>query len=222
MVNVLTLDGKGVVLAVVMGALILFFGQGFGPFFLLVIILFLAISAVVTRIGRRRKEGLGIYEKARGWQNVLSNGLGPLIVAAVYAANNWYLHLLLINFVALVYVASVCAVAADKFASEIGVLNGEPIMLLTMKRVKKGTSGAVTVTGLAASLIGSFIISLSVLLVGGSVNVAGIVAVSGFIGGVADSVLGYFEEQDIGNKYTSNFVCSVVGAAVSSVLLSVL
>ena len=222
MVNVLTLDGKGVALAIAFGLLILFFGQGSGPFFLLVIVLFLALSAVVTRVGKGKKERLGIYEKSRGWQNVISNGAVPLIVAAAYATDNWYLHLVPLSLVTIVYVASVCAVTADKFASEIGVLDGEPSMLLTARHVKKGVSGGVTAAGLAASLIGSFLISLCVLFVGGGIGVATIVAVSGFFGGLVDSVLGYFEEHGVGNKYTSNFACSLAGAGICAALLAFL
>jgi uncharacterized protein (TIGR00297 family) len=223
MVNVLTLDGKGVALAVVLGALILFLGQGQGPFFLLVIVLFLATAAVVTHIGKDRKKGLGIYEKKRGWQNVIANGLGPLIIAAIYAADNWYLHLAVpLSSIAIVYVASVSAVAADKFASEIGVLDGEPFMLLTLQRVKKGVSGGISPAGLAASLLGSFIISLSVLPVSDQIMLVGITAAAGFLGSIVDSVMGYFEEIGMGNKYTSNFICSLAGAAVCAILLALL
>jgi uncharacterized protein (TIGR00297 family) len=223
MVNVLTLDGKGVALAIVLGALILFLGQGLGPFFLLVIILFLVMAAVVTEIGKGRKKRMGVYEERRGWQNVIANGLGPLIIAAIYAADNWRFHFAVpLTTIAIVYVASVSAVAADKFASEIGVLDGEPFMLLTLRKVRRGVSGGISPAGLAASLLGSFIISLSVLPVSNQIALVGITAVAGFFGSIVDSALGYFEEIGIGNKYASNFVCSVAGAAACAILLAIL
>jgi len=224
MVSILTLDGKGVALAIALGALILFLGQGLGPFFLLVIILFLVTAAVVTEIGKGRKKRMGVYEERRGWQNVIANGLGPLIIAAIYAADNWHFRFAVpLTTIAIVYVASVSAVAADKFASEIGVLDGEPFMLLTLRRVRRGVSGGISPAGLAASLLGSFIISLSVsaLPVGSQIALVGITAAAGFFGSIVDSVLGYFEERGIGNKYTSNFICSLAGAVACAVLLAI-
>ena len=49
-----------------------------------------------------------------------------------------------------------------------------------------------------------------------------VVVFSGLAGDLADSVLGYFEEKGIGNKYTSNFVCAVVGVAISIVCVTLL
>jgi uncharacterized protein (TIGR00297 family) len=217
MLSLFTLDDKGVLLACTVGLLILFFGQSYGLLFLVDMLVFLALSAVVTGLGKRRKEGIGLYEHARGWKNVLSNGLVPLLVAFMYFA--FSAGKIPATSVAIIYIASVTAVTADKFSSEIGVLNGEPTMLLTLKRVKKGISGGVTGLGLLASLIGSLVISLSTLYMSGSLGLVVIVAISGFGGAIVDSVFGYFEEQGIGNKYTSNFLCAVSGAVICTLLL---
>jgi len=218
MVNLFTLDNEGVILAVVFGILILGFGQNSGPLFLFDLFSFLALSAIVTRIGKRKKKGIGVYEKSRGWKNVVANGAVPVLLSALYFAN-LTLGFLPRNLVVAAYIASVAAVTADKFASEVGVLNGEPTMLITMKKVKKGMSGAVTLLGLGASFLASWLIGLSVLLAGGSVWWVMIVAVSGFLGCFVDSLAGYFEEQGIGNKYTSNILCSLAGAIVCLLFL---
>lgn len=193
-----------------MGILILVVGTGMGPLFLLDLVLFLVLSAAVTRIGKMRKQGIGLYEAGRGWKNVLANEAMPAIAAAAYWLNS--LHAFMPSgILVLAYIASVCAITADKFASEIGVLDGEPIVLLTLRRTKKGVSGGVTGIGLLASLVGSAIIGISAFAVGA--GVAGFVAVTaaGFLGNIVDSVAGYFEERGTGNKFTSNFLCSVAG-----------
>ncbi len=218
MVNFLTLDKTGALLAVVFGVLIYFFGQGYGPFFLLEMLLFLAVSALVTRMGIAEKKRLGVYEKTRGWKNVVANGLVPLAVSFMYFLNSTA-NLVPQKFVVAAYVAAVAAITADKFASEVGTLDGAPIMLLTLERVKKGASGAVTMLGLAAALIASFLISLSVVSIGYSTLFVIIIAISGIFGEVIDSVLGYFEERGIGNKFTSNFFCSLAGSLACAFIL---
>lgn len=227
MVNVMTLDGKGVLLAVVFGAAILLLGRNYGLLFLADLLAFLIFSAVVTRAGRHRKEGIGMYEHARGWKNVLANGLVPVIIAGIYLVNS-YANLVSPLLIVFAYIASASAITSDKFSSEIGVLDGEPTMLLTMKKVKKGVSGAVTGMGLTASILGAFIISLSALFVSGALGLStiqyiGLVAAltfSGFLGSIVDSVLGYYEEQGIGSKYTSNFICAVAGAVFCVIILA--
>ena len=207
-------------MAVAMGILIVVLGGSYyGLLFLFDLLLFLVLSAVVTRIGRISKQGIGVYEAGRGWKNVLANGAVPVVVVATYWLNLTYQFLPTYALV-MAYIASVCAIIADKFASEIGVLDGEPTMLLTFKKTKKGVSGGVTGIGLLASLIGSAIIGISVFAVpGGSILVAAIVVLCGFLGNLVDSVFGYYEEEGVGNKFTSNFFCSVAGFLICLLLL---
>ncbi len=215
MTDILTLDGRGVTAAVILGALVLFLGGGNGIFFLLDMLLFLAIAALVTNIGKRRKKGIGVYEHSRGWRNVLSNGAVPLAVVVLYFINS--LHgFVPAQYLVAAYVASVAAIAADKFSSEIGVLDGEPLMLLTLKPVKKGVSGGVTALGLLAGALASLVISLSLLAVYGQAAWAlvALAFVSGIIGNITDSVFGYWEERGVGNKYTSNLACAIAGTIV--------
>ena len=123
------------------------------------------------------------------------------------------------TFIAVSYVASVAAISADKFASEIGVLDGIPTMLLTLKRVKKGVSGGVTALGLVASFVAALIIGTSALYINVALPIVALIAFSGFFGNLIDSVFGYYEEKGIGNKFTSNFVCSLAGAVACLLIL---
>jgi len=170
--NFLTLDKKGIALALLFGAMILFFGGNYGPFFLFDMVVFLVLSAIATWIGRLKKEKMGTYEKSRGWRNVLANGLIPVAISLVYFLNHSY-GTFPGAFIAISYVASVAAIAADKFASEIGVLDGTPVMLLTFKKVKKGTSGGVTLFGLAMSFVAALIIGISAFYLTGTANTGG-------------------------------------------------
>jgi uncharacterized membrane protein len=45
------------------------------------------------------------------------------------------------------------------------------------------------------------------------------ITVSGFVGGLVDSMLGYYEERGIGSKYTSNLFCALAGAALAVALI---
>ncbi len=219
MLKVLTLDKAGVALAILMGILILFFGRNYGLLFLIDIAVFLVLSAIVTMFGKSRKEGIGMYETARGWKNVLCNGLVPLLLAFSYFLYSSMSVIPMGPLIAYLYIASVAAVTADKFSSEIGVLDGEPIMLVTMKYVKKGVSGGVTPLGMAAALVAAGAIGASAFLISGSLEVVAIIAISGFLGSLADSLLGYWEEKGVGNKYTSNFLCSMIGALICALLI---
>jgi uncharacterized protein (TIGR00297 family) len=227
----LTLDFKGTVLTLVLGIAFFIMGLGLGYFFVLVMLLFLVLSAAVTSIGIGYKKKMVLYQATRGIKNVLANGLPPLIMAAAFMASSLRGNqtAALLAFVA--FMASVAAITADKFASEIGVFGGTPRMMFTFKKVRKGTSGGISPLGLVSSLFASLIIAVTILAVSPTLsslnsvqpfNAAAAVAsitAAGFIGCIVDSMLGYFEEKGIGNKYTSNFFCGISGALVAIVIL---
>ena len=64
-------------------------------------------------------------------------------------------------------IANYAAVAADTFSSELGILAKGPPRLITsptFRKVPPGTNGGVTLTGLAAGLLGSMIIVVTSML----------------------------------------------------------
>ena len=212
----LTLDEKGIVSALIFAVLILFFGRSEGLFFLSLLILFLVLSAIATNIGKKKKSEQGLYEKSRGWKNVVANGLVPLLVVVLfYFARGSFEETLLFG-----YIASIAAITADKFASEIGVLDGTPIMLLTLKKIKKGTSGGVTALGLVASFVAALLIALTSFIISLNLVAFLIVLFSGYMGNIIDSLLGYYEEKGFGNKFTTNLACALSGFIVSIILLA--
>lgn len=223
MQTIFTLDREGATTAAVMGVAVLFFGGalGMGLFFLFELLFFLVLSKFATEAKKRKKMGLGLYERSRGWKNVVANGGIPLILAFAYFLNSAY-GFGMAGVIVIAYVASVAAVTADKFASEIGVLDGTPITLLTLKKAKKGASGAVTLLGLGASLAATLAISAGIFLLHGSAAYFAVIVIAGFTGSLMDSVFGYFEERGTGNKYTTNIACAITGAAVGAALLMLL
>ena len=219
--TIFTLDGKGVALALVMGIAVLALGgASAGPFFLLVLLSFLIIAYLATEAGRQTKIKIRTYEQSRGWKNVAANGLVPVVIALLYCADVRYAFIPLPALI-LAYVGSIAAVAADKFSSELGVLGGRPFMLLTMERVDRGVSGAVSPLGFAAGIFGAAIIGSVVFFYRGSALMVAIVLAAGFAGDIVDSLLGYFEWKGLGNKYTSNIGCAVAGGIVGMLLFLV-
>jgi len=231
----LTLDWGGVALAIVFAVLFFGLGLGLSYFFLLAMLVFLVLSAIVTYIDLHYKKRLGIGQDPRGVKNVLANGLPPLIMAFLFyyfsKTGNGTLALLTV----IGFLASVAAITADKFNSEIGVLSRDkPSMIFTMKKVKKGTSGAISLLGTAAGLIGALMIALMAVLIAmrlslfhsaypfGIERAVGAITIAGFAGSFVDSLLGYYEEQGIGNKYTSNFLCGMFAGFAAMLIFIIL
>lgn len=193
------LDKKGLLLSALMGVLTLVFG---GKEYLALLLIFLAFSVMATRCGEEEKKERGIYEYERSWENVLSNGLIPALLAVAQPILG-----------PLPFITSVAAVTADKFASELGVLGkARPISLLTLKEVAPGTSGAISAMGTMMSFAGALTLGAAAVLVFGiKPSTALAVGIGGLIGGLVDSIAGIFEEKGIGNKSSSNLLCSLAG-----------
>jgi len=201
------LDKPGLILALIMGIIVFFLGDWR---YLAIMLTFLALSTAVTKYEHQTKREMGIYEHERSWENVLSNGLLPTL--AVIA----------IPYVGPVpYLASVAAITADKFASELCVLAGNPISLETFKPVKQGKSGAISVLGSLTSLAGGVLIGLAAMILFLlTPTTAFLLGLCGFFGSFIDSLFGILEERGIGTKGTTNFICSLAGALLGYFLNS--
>ena len=57
------------------------------------------------------------------------------------------------------FLGSLCCVAGDTFASELGILStSEPFLITTLERVPRGTSGGVTLFGFVVSALGGLVV----------------------------------------------------------------
>ncbi|MCI0503274.1 DUF92 domain-containing protein [Candidatus Micrarchaeota archaeon] len=202
------LDTKGIFLAILFGAVLQFSG-GTGYLALMLVFFFLAI--IVTKYEYEIKKEMGLYEHERGWENVLSNGLLPSALAALSPAIG-----------PMPFIASLAAVSADKFGSEIGVLDPrDPLSIFSLKPVKPGTSGGMSILGTIGSLAGATAIGVSaIFLFGLSPTQALIVGLVGLAGSIVDTAFGVFEEGGLGTKGTTNFICSLAGAVLGYYLIS--
>lgn len=205
--NIALLDFAGIALALAMGIIVAVFGI---TEFLALLLVFLIASVVVTKYGYEKKREMGLYEHERSWENVLANGLFPTICAVAYPYVGWG-----------PYVGALAAITADKFASELGVLGGEPYFLLTMKKTKTGRNGAITFFGTLMSFDGGLLVGAATALLIPGLDLWKVVAIGliGLSGSLADSIVGVLEDRGIGNKATTNAICSLFGAVAGFAFL---
>lgn len=92
------------------------------------------------------------------------------------------------------FAASLAAVNADTWATELGVLNPSmPRLIKNWKPVERGTSGGISVTGTLAATGGAALIAVLAGLLGPSGNfwgVTGVAILGGLLGSLFDSFLG--------------------------------
>lgn len=146
------LNGSGAVSTFLLGAIV--FGTGKWEFSL-PILLFFVLSSLLSKMGKKWKQRFAdTFQKGgrRDLGQVLANGgiAGVIVLLWNYFPNDvWYFA----------YIGSLAAVTADTWATEIGVFSKiAPRDILTFKRVPPGTSGGITLLGLAGGLLGSFLI----------------------------------------------------------------
>jgi uncharacterized protein (TIGR00297 family) len=151
-----SLDKSGVFAAVVVGTVI--FGIGGWQWAILLLIFFITSSAW-SRMFRKRKVGLS--EKfSKGHERDAGQVLGNGGLATFFAALHAFYPESIIPWIG--FAASLAAVNADTWATELGVLNPTPPRMITdlRKHVEKGTSGGISLWGTGAALLGSALIAL--------------------------------------------------------------
>ena len=120
----------------------------------LAVVAYLALGSAVTKVGFKAKQASGLAEARggrRGPENVWGSALVAAILAALTPLAGPQATLLLVGFA-----ASLAAKLADTFGSEIGKRWGRHTVLITSLRpVPRGTEGAISLEGTAASVLGS-------------------------------------------------------------------
>jgi uncharacterized protein (TIGR00297 family) len=184
-----SLSLSGAIAAVLTGTLI--FGVGGWQWAVLLLAFFVSSSAL-TRAFKKRKTGLN-EKYSKGGQRDAAQVFGNGGLAAMFAA----LHYSFPDsaWVWLAFAASLAAVNADTWATELGVLSPHSPRMITnpAREVEKGTSGGVTLVGTLAALAGAGLIGLLAVLVAPSPTSAGaglLVTLAGLSGALFDSLLG--------------------------------
>ena len=155
------------------------------------VVIYFALGSLVTKLGFKYKNKLGIAEKRggrRGPENVLGSASTGLFFALMIKLNLGNLILLNVGFA-----ASFVAKLADTFGSEIGKRYGNNTFLITtFKKVSQGTEGAISLEGTIASLFGSLLMSYVMFILGfiPIEKVFLIVSFSGFAATIFESYIG--------------------------------
>ena len=150
------------------------------------LILFFILGTGVSKMKTKEKheaEKTQEHTGARNWKQVLANSLPAVILSWIYFFTEEPIYLFLAFTV-------FSAAASDTFSSEIGMMSkGKVYHILTGKPLPMGVSGGVTLQGLVASIVGSVLLSLPILLAFGPEEyLLGVLL--GFFGTIIDSVLG--------------------------------
>jgi len=177
------LSMSGALMSAVVGALAIAAGWSWGFLLLSVFV----SASVLSKLGERKKAKLvsSVVQKGdeRDAGQVLANG-GIYAIAAlgyiVFPSAIWQA----------VATGALAALAADTWATEVGILvGGEPVSIISARRVPPGTSGGVTLLGTMAGAGGALFVAAMATLANWPVPFAA-AALGGMSGALADSVLG--------------------------------
>ncbi len=154
--RVRSLNRSGAYAALVVGTVI--FGLGGWRWAILLLTFFITSSGLSRAFKERKRAANEKY--AKGGQRDAGQVFGNGGIATLFAALHYFFPEA--TWPWLGFAASLAAVNADTWATELGVLNPTSPRLITNLRiaVEKGTSGGVSLVGTLASLAGAGIIGL--------------------------------------------------------------
>jgi uncharacterized protein (TIGR00297 family) len=207
-----TVSTAGAVMGAIIGMLI-FLALGWAGWGLL-LVTFVA-AAVTSKLGLQRKTLLGIAEE-RGGRRGPGNAIANTGIAAISAA-------LVVSTAhpdraAWAFAAALAAGGSDTIASEIGKAWGRTTWLVTsFKRVPPGTSGAMSMEGTAAGIVGALALG-AVAMAFGIVPYAALapLVIAATAGALVESALGAtLEAPGILNNDMLNFINTAVAALLA-------
>lgn len=152
----------------------------------IVLLLFFFLSSSIVSHLSRRLDYIAEKGDERDMMQVAANGIPAALSILLYRISP-YPEAFIIAFA-----AAIAEAEADTFSGEIGRLShSDPVSILTFTKVPKGLSGGITALGLAAGAASSFLIALLFMgTFGCTLSSLLIIASSGFLGSVFDSLLG--------------------------------
>lgn len=183
----ISLDGVG--LAVLTGAVLYICG---GIYIYLALIGFFILGSIISKVTNTYKSSIEMdkFDKDLGRTGiqVLANSLPATVFSIIFSISSNYTYLLLAF-------AIFASASADTFASEIGSLaKGKVISPIGFKEVPRGLSGGVSLLGIFASFLGSFLLAIFAYPEFGLAGVK-FCLILGFIGSIIDSILGYIFQR---------------------------
>ena len=181
-----SLNKNGTLAATIVGAIV--FGLG-GWQWAILLLAFFITSSGLSRLFKKRK--LGLDEKfSKGHERDAGQVFGNGGLATAFVLVHALFPESMIGWVG--FAASLAAVNADTWATELGVLNPTPPRMITdlRKRVEKGTSGGISLFGTSASLMGSALIAVLAALMTDDWSLLLPITLAGLFGSLFDSLLG--------------------------------
>ena len=153
------------------------------------ILTFFILSSLLSKIRKSKNEEVELhFEKTgtRDYLQVIANGgIGGLLVILDQFADS--------NLIYLIYIASLAAVCADTWATEIGTLKKRTTYnILNFKPVQQGISGGISVYGTVGAILGAFVIAVSGIF---WIDIFYmeyllLIVITGLVGSLFDSILG--------------------------------
>lgn len=191
---------------------------------------FLIFGSLFTRIGREKKERLGIAE-ARGGARGIANLWGAAGVPAICAVcaciadifflkRYVYIGATVSSCMRVAYVAALAAKFADTTSSEIGKAFGSTTYLpINMKMVPNGTEGAVSVEGSVAGISAAVVTAvagLALRLLPMEWTCVVVVVVAATVANVAESFIGCYQKEIGWSNEFVNFVNTAISALIAA------
>lgn len=158
---------------------------------MLPLIAFFVLSSLLSKIADRqsKKDIISSKGSQRDIVQVYANGGIPLIFSIA-----WYLGDYSQDWLYWAFLASLASATADTWETEIGSFSkGLPLDILSWKRVAKGYSGGISLLGTIGGFFGALIITIIAFAIGSvhwDITLLIMIAVSGFLGSIVDSILG--------------------------------
>jgi uncharacterized protein (TIGR00297 family) len=178
-----------------------------------VLLVVFAVTLAATRLGAERKRQLRKAEPAggRSASQVMANlGIAALIITVAPA--QWKVLAL----------ASLAEAAADTSSSEIGLaFPGKTVLITDWTIVSPGVDGGISWLGTLAAVVAAALVALTARLLGLiTTHLALAVVYAGFLGSVADSVLGaVLERRGYLNNDLVNLLSTAIAAAIAWAML---
>jgi uncharacterized protein (TIGR00297 family) len=181
-----SLAKSGALAATLVGTIVF----GFGGFqWAILLLIFFLTSSALSRAFKKRKQGLN--EKfSKGSERDAGQVFGNGGLATLFVLIYGLYPESIIGWVG--FAATLAAVNADTWATELGVLNPTAPRLIThlKKRVEKGTSGGVSLFGTLASFLGASLVAWPAALFRNDWSLFAWISLAGLAGSLFDSLLG--------------------------------
>jgi Predicted membrane protein len=193
----------------------------------------IAISFITTRLGRAKKERLGMAESKRGRaSSQVAANLGVAAIASSEFFQSWLMdsHGFTNNTATpmplfTVALAALAEAAADTASSEFGqVFGGTPRMITTLRKAEPGTDGAITIAGTLAGVTAAALVAAAgTYALSGDRTMFWLSCAGGVFGLLFDSLLGAtFENAGWLNNDAVNFISTASAAVFAVVFLATL